>query len=199
MNRLTGIILASLLLLTACNPLRKEELPVQNYFFDLPITATTINKAGKTLLVSMPQAASGFDRVEQTYIRIPSVLETYSRSQWIDTPARMLLPLLVNQLESTGKFGAILSVTTASVLGEYRLDTEILRIQQEFTTPTNQVRFILRAQLLDMQAQQIVATRIFEATAPTDSDDAAGGAKAINHAVATVLQDLTDFVLAHIQ
>ncbi|EIJ42464.1 ABC-type uncharacterized transport system, auxiliary component [Beggiatoa alba B18LD] len=194
-----GIIYLLLFSISACNPLRKEDIPVQNYFFDLPLQTITLTETGKTLLVSMPQATSGYDRVEQTYIRTPATLETYNHTQWVDTPARMLLPLLVNRLEATGKFGAVLSASTASMLGEYRLDTEILRIQQEFLSPNNQVRFMLRAQLLNMEHQQIIATRVFEAVAPTNTPDADGGAKAMNQAIATVLQEITQFVLAHIQ
>ena len=127
------------------------------------------------------------------------MLEHYSNSQWVDTPARMLLPLLVLRLESTGKFSAVLSAATSPVAGELRLDTEIIRLQQEFLSEPSQVRLILRAQLLDMVAREVVVTQLFEIVKDTPSENAQGGVVATNDAVAQVLDELTAFMVKQVK
>ncbi len=185
---------------TGCSVISSADTPKRTYLLDIPLQPIPpANPNGKTLLVSIPKAAPGFDSMAQIYIRHQSVLEHYSKSQWVDTPARMLLPLLVLRLESTGKFSAVLSAATSPVAGELRLDTEIIRLQQEFLSEPSQVRLILRAQLLDMVARQAVATQWFEIVKDTPSENAQGGVMATNDAVAQVLDELTAFIVKQVE
>ncbi len=186
-----------LLLLTA-NSLPADTFK-RSYLLDIPLpTIPPANPTGKTLLVSMPKAAPGFDTPGQVYIRTAYQLEYYSKSQWVDTPARMLLPLLVHRLEVTGQFQAVLSATTSTIASDLRLDTEIVRLQQEFLTYPSQVRLVLRAQLLDMEARKVIATRVFEIVENALSENAEGGLLATNQAVARVLKDLAAFIVEQV-
>ncbi|MEK8018642.1 MAG: ABC-type transport auxiliary lipoprotein family protein [Candidatus Parabeggiatoa sp.] len=168
----------------------------KTYLLDIPLPDIPFpNHTGRTLLVSMPKASPGFDTSSLVYIHKYHALEYYKKSQWIDTPARMLLPLLVLQLEATGKFKAVLSASTSPIACELRLDTEIVRLQQEFQTEPSLVRLVLRAQLLDMAVRRVLATHVFEVEKSTQSEDAEGGVIAANQAVKKVLNDLTAFVV----
>ena len=60
-------------------------------------------------------------------------LEYFAHSEWVDPPARMLAPLLVAAVESTGTFRAVV-LTPSAAVGDLRLDTEIVRLQHEFQT-----------------------------------------------------------------
>jgi cholesterol transport system auxiliary component len=161
-------------------------------------------QTGKTLLVSIPKAAPGFDTPALLYIcknsKYPGCdgseyeLKSYSESRWVDTPARMLLPLLVLRLEATEQFGAVLSAATSPVACELRLDTEIVRLQQVFNTEPSQVHLVLRVQLLDMVARQVVATKVFNIVKSAPSENAQGGVRATNEAVIQLLDDLAKFV-----
>jgi cholesterol transport system auxiliary component len=169
--------------------------PKQTYLLHVPLTEiSTDNKTNKVLLVSMPTAAAGFDTAAQLYIRKDHLLEYYSKTRWIDTPARMLLPLLVNKIEGTGIFRAVLSATTIPIVADLRLDSEILRFQQEFLTEPSQVRVILRVQLLDMKARRVIATRVFEALENAPSENAEGGMLATNQAVSLILKKVIEFI-----
>lgn len=189
------VSLVILFLYTSSNPLSAADSQKRIYLLDVPLpTIPPAKPTGKTLLVSMPKAAPGFNTPAQIYMRRNYVLEYYSKSQWVDTPARMLLPLLVHHLEATGLFAAILSAAFSPITGEYRLDTEIVRLQQEFLTEPSEVRLVLRVQLLDMVARKVVATRVFEVLIDARSEDAEGGMLATNQAVARVLKKLTAFL-----
>ena len=112
-----------------------------------------------------------------------------------DTPARMLAPLVVSALESTGAFKAVLTPPTPA-LDDLRLDIDIIRLQQEFLRQPSEVRLIARAKLFDVASGR-VATRLFETDAPSPTEDAYGGIKAANVAVERFLTQLSDFVIEH--
>jgi len=152
----------------------------------LPAAATL------TLTVSPPHAAAGFDSPRMMYTRRPGQLEYFARNEWVDTPARMLAPLIVAAVRNGGAFRAVVQMPS-SAAGELRLDTEILRLQQDFLSAPSQVRFTLRADLVDSATRRVISTRDFDATVPAGSEDSRGGALAADEAVQTVLAQLVAF------
>jgi cholesterol transport system auxiliary component len=144
------------------------------------------------LVVLQAKAAPGFDSARIIYTRQAHRLEYFARSEWVDTPARMLTPLIVAALDRAGSFGAVVmapSVATGGVL----LDIQMLRLQQEFNTSPSQARLALRAQLIDSGTQRVLATRDFERTEASATEDAAGGVAASQGAVRAVLADLVSW------
>ena len=186
-------------LLSSCSFL-SADTPPKHYFIAIDPTPApeTVEASGKTILISIPQATSGFDTRQMVYIDTPYVLEHYRDNLWVDTPARLLLPLIVQSLEATGKFGAVLSATSSPILGQLRLDSEIIRLQQEFLEPPSRVRFTLRVQLLDMTQRAILDTKVFDVTEIAPTPDAAGGVVATNRAVQVVLEQLAEFIVTHV-
>jgi len=150
------------------------------------------------ILVSAPRARAGFETPAMVYLRRPHELESFARSQWVDAPARMLAPLLVQSLEGGGRFRAV-ALVPSGVAAAVRLDTEIESLLQDFTARPSQVRFALRAQLVDLPERRVIATRAFEAREDAPSDDPYGGVVAANRAVARVLGDLTEWCGAEVQ
>lgn len=148
-----------------------------------------------SLLVSVPRAGAGLDTRLIAYQRQPQRIEHYANSEWLDTPARLLAPLLVRAAEGTGAFRAVL-LAPAAASANWRLDTEILRLQQNFGNGPSQVRLSLRAVLVDAGSRAVLATREFDVSVPASSDDAAGGVAAAQRAALQVAQELTAFCAA---
>jgi cholesterol transport system auxiliary component len=150
------LCLMGIIFLSGCSILSSKPYPV--YYELNPKISSEIrfNIDGKSLFVAKPKAALGFDSANQMYMREIYQLEHYRNSQWIAPPAELLLPLLVRYLEGTGAFNAVLAEGNSPVMGEWRLDTELLRLQQEFFTVPSQVRLQMRWQLLDLRKQKIV-------------------------------------------
>ena len=111
--------------------------------------------AAPMLVVNAPRAAAGFDSARIIYTRQPQRLEYFARSEWVDTPARMLAPMLVTALATRGAFRAVVQAPSTAV-GDLRLDTQVLRLQQEFGAPPSRVRFTLRAQLIDDKTHRVL-------------------------------------------
>lgn len=144
------------------------------------------------LAVSMPRAWPGFDTPRMVYLRQPHELNYFVVNRWTDTPARMLWPLLVQALEP-GFRAAVQS--PGAVQGDIRLDIELVRLQQDFSTQPSKIQFTLRAQLIDMADQRVLAVKLFDETENAVSDDAYGGVIAANRVLQRVLDKLLDFCI----
>ena len=144
------------------------------------------------LVVNPPRAAAGFDSQRILYVREPYQLEYFAHSEWVDPPARMLAPLIVAAAENSGTFRSVMLAPTAAA-GDLRLDTEIVRLQQDFATQPSRVHFTLRAHLVDNATRRVLAWRLFDASVAAATDDPYGGVVAANRAVQTVLEQLAGF------
>jgi cholesterol transport system auxiliary component len=107
----------------------------------------------------------------------------------------MLAPLLVQALEQAGGFRAVVQAPNA-VPADLRLDTELVRLQQNFATRPPQVELALRAQLVDVRSRRVLATAEFEEIEPATREDAYGGVVAANRALQRILVRLADFSVA---
>lgn len=153
--------------------------------------------AAPTLLVSMPHETVGFDSVHMIYLRQPHQLEYFAHSEWIDTPARMLLPRITESLGASGIFAAVLS-GPASARADFVLDVQLLRLQQEFLTRPSQLHLTLRVVLRDNTRHQVLAWRELDSRVETSTENAYGGVLASHQAVQAVLQQLVAFCRDHV-
>jgi cholesterol transport system auxiliary component len=161
-----------------------------------PVTALQPRPAAAatapTLIVSAPHASAGFDSQRIVYLRRADQPEYFAHNDWIDTPARMLAPMIVAAVGRSGAYGAVVQAPS-TVAGEMRLDTEILRLQHEFLATPSRVRLSLRAYLVDSATRRVIASREFEATVTAGSEDPHGGVVAANGAAKAVLEELSAF------
>jgi len=193
-----GLLLA---LAGGCSALRPAATP-QPSFYSLDSarvearTAThapaALSMKAPTLIVNPPHAASGFDSQRIIYVREAHKLEYFAHSEWVDTPARMLAPLIVAAVENSGTFRAVV-LTPSAAAGDLRLDTEIMRLQQDFGSQPSHVRFTLRAYIVDNATRQVLARQEFDETVAATTGDPYGGVVAANRAVQTVLERLAGF------
>jgi cholesterol transport system auxiliary component len=188
------LVATAALALGACVSLPKPE-PVDLYTIAPHVEGSPAVGSGPPVLVSAPRAGPGLDGPRMAYVRRPNELRYFARSQWVEPPARMLGPLIVRALERTGRFQAVTEVAVGSAQG-FRLESEVVRLQQEFTDRPSRVRFTLRLELTDVAARRIIGTREIETVETAPSDDAPGGVAAANAAVKRALADAADWCAA---
>ncbi len=196
---LGGVICGWLLLAMGCSSLLPPAVtfPATYALDTAPAVKSAIAPVGDgmvalTLAVNPPRAAAGFDSRHMIYIRQAHQFEYFAHSEWVDTPARMLAPLIVAAIESSGSFGGVALAPSAAAF-DLRLDTEILRLQQEFDQSPSRVRLTLRASLVDGESRRLLATREFDVSVVAVNDNPYGGVKAANLALRTVLDQLAGF------
>lgn len=190
-----GIYVLVLWLVAGCGALQPVKQEAVNTF---ALEAGFASKAAvpprdaPVLVVSLARARPGFDSPRMAYVRKSHELEYFAKNQWIDTPARMLTPLLIQALESSGAFRSVVTPQSGAS-ANLRLETEIVRLQQEFLSLPSTLHLTLRVQLLDVATKQVLATREFDVTEIAPTEDPYGGVLAANRALQRVLGEVADF------
>ncbi len=144
------------------------------------------------LLVALPRAAPGYGSARMLYQQQPHELEAFAYNEWVEPPAQLLAPLLVRVLQDSGAFAVVLLAPTSAVAG-LRLETELIRLHQDFSTRPSRLRLTLRAVLLDTRTRQAVAWREFDDSVDATSDDPKAGVVAAQQAVQRVLASVAAF------
>lgn len=181
-------------LLAACTALQPPQVEqASTYVLEaMPAAGAPRPRRDLVLEVPPPRARPGFDTPQMAYTQRANALEHFARHRWVDTPARMLAPLIAQALEQSGGFRAVVQAPSLAA-ANLRLETELVRLQQEFGAPPSRARLTLRAQLIDVDARRVLATAELEETEAAPSDDPYGGVIAANRALARLLERLAAF------
>jgi len=193
----TWRVLILLVLLGGCTGFAPKPLPDPNlHVLSAGLVAKTAPGTRNLVLeVSAPRASPGFDTPRMVYVERAYELDHFADNRWADAPARMLGPLLTQALERSGGFRTVVQAPTV-VPADVRVNTELIRLQQNFATRPSRAELALRVQLVDVRARRVVATRLFEATENAPSEDAYGGVAGANAALERVLMQVVDFCFA---
>lgn len=195
-----SLVLVLVMLINACALGPSENSAPRTYFLNPEISWKNPPGHGATfdgavLLISQPKAQAGFDSARMAYLLRPHELSYYAFNQWADAPARMLQQIMVENLDKTGHWRAVLQAPSA-VPANYRLDTDNLILEQQFFSRPSRIRLALRAQLVAVDKSAILATRHFELFETAPSDDPYGGVQAANRATEKLLTEMSDWLHA---
>ena len=151
-----------------------------------------------SLLIGVPQPAPGFESSQMAYVQVKHELNYFATSQWAESPARMLVPLLVQRLEDSGMWSSVIPMPT-SIRGDHRLELTNVTLVQEFLQDPSRIRLAWRGQLVNIKDRKVVGTRNFEKEAEAFSKDAYGGVLAAQQAVSSLLNDLMTWLIGCLQ
>jgi cholesterol transport system auxiliary component len=207
----TGIcILCLTFLLPACSLLTPQAQPaLRTYALDsaseaiqplaeakLAVETASPGAEKRVILITTPTAASGYDSARMVYTREAGTLEAFTHSAWVDTPARMLVPVVARALRATRAFRAVLQAPS-SARADLRLDLSIERLQQSYLQTPSQARLTLRATLLDNRNQEVLAWKEFDMQQAATTEDAAGAAAASRALVQLAAEALASWITTH--
>lgn len=195
-RRLTQGFIFTLPLLSGCSTLLSKQ-PIHTTYYSLDSVESkthadnisNTNNTLPTLIINPPKAAAGFDTRHMMYTRMPHQLEYFARNEWIDTPAHLLQPLIVSAIHYKQNFITVISKPNA-IKADLRLESEMLRLLQQFDSKPSVVRFTLRVSIINNATGKIVALREFDERVIATSDDPTGGVIAANQAVKLALDKL---------
>ena len=186
------------LALAGCLSLPHDTHQTQTFFLSLDRSArgaaiSEVKPKAGTLVVNVPVAQPGFDTQRMAYTQRSYEVSYYAIHQWADSPARMLIPILIQALEQTGDWRAIVPMPT-SVRGDHRVEIDQLELVQTFLQKPSQVRLALRVQVIKLPEYLVLGTRLFEVVEVASSDDAYGGAVAANQAANTLVREVAGWL-----
>jgi len=170
--------------------------PKKEVLSKLPPELPPHKPAAATLLVMEPDIEPAFDTTQIAYTSEPYQVAYFSRHEWAQTPSRMLQTLLVQTLQATRRFSAVL---TPPHVGRttHTLRTQVIELIQDFRTTPPTVRLALRVRLSDDAANRLIAQRDISLSEPMAHRNPEAGVVAANEAAAKALQEIARFVLEH--
>lgn len=186
------------LTLTGCLSLPRDEQQTRTFLLSLDRPAgggsvPEVKPRAGILVVNVPVAQPGFETQRMAYTQRPYEVSYYATHQWADSPARMVTPLLIQALEQTGHWRAIIPMPT-SVRGDHRVEIDQLELVQNFRQKPSQVRLALRVQVIKLPEFLVLGTRLFDAAEAAATDDAYGGAVAANRAVERLMKEIAGWL-----
>ncbi|KTD22902.1 ABC transporter auxiliary component [Legionella lansingensis] len=157
------------------------------------------NRASRhSIFVNTPDAVAGYQGEEMLYTDRPFELKHFVHSAWVDQPAEMLLPLIVQSLQRSGYFHVVASSPGAEIT-EYRIDTQLIELHQNFLTKPSFVSLIVKVVLVRVEDNHVVASRIFNYKVTCAADTPYGGVVAANRATELLTAAITNFTVNRIR
>jgi cholesterol transport system auxiliary component len=184
-------------LLAGCTLLSPARIESEKHVLtQLPQTPRATARAearSGVLLVLDPTSEAAFDTTQMAYSVRPYRIAYFARNEWLDTPPRMLGPLLVRALRDSGAFANVVVPPYAGRF-DLALKTRIVELDQDFDAEPATLRLRLHLESSDA-AGRVVAMRDIEVDRPMRERTPEAGAIAANDAVADALRQAVAFVL----
>lgn len=185
---LSGACLA----LSSCSlmfPAKTE--PANRYVLNEVPVMPAMRRHDHILLVALPETSPMYDTRQIAYTDKPHRLAYYADNQWAATPAQMLQPLLVQTLQDTHHFSAVVSAPFQGHY-DYQLNTQIQKLQIDFTRNPAMLNLTVFAQLISTSSNRLLAAREFSVSEPVMQANPYGGVMAANRAARIVLRQIAE-------
>jgi cholesterol transport system auxiliary component len=186
------ILIFVILMLTGCGPVAA---PPDNTY-----TLTSVPKVKKertrsiTLLVPQPETSATYRTMQMAYSLKPYQISYYANNRWIDTPSGMLQRLMIQTLQNTHFFKAVVPPVFVGQFN-YLLNTHLVKLQQNFTQHPSVVELVMRADLISVYNNHLIASKEFSATVPVMGNTPYSAVVAANKASSQVLKKISDFIV----
>lgn len=170
----------------------KTDQPSTYVLNSVPDHVAQRSRQSTTMLVAVPDTRPVFDTTRMAYTTKLYKVGYFSQNQWAETPAQMLLPLMVQTLQNTHAYRAILTPPYAGRY-DYVLNTQIIQLQQNYTRKPALLQFSLRANIISMASNQVIASKQFSVNLPIKTVTPYNGVLVANKAVSQVMAQLAQF------
>ena len=149
-----------------------------------------------TILVMSPDANPTYNTTQMAYTTKPFQIAYFSENSWAETPPQMFHPLIVQALQNTHYFNAVIIPPFAGRY-DYALITQIIALQQDFTCRPALLKLKMRAQLSKTASHEVIATQDFVVHIPFTQRTPYAGVIAANQATEQVLKQIAAFSVQH--
>lgn len=191
------VIISASILISGCSFLSPiQTQPPKAYLINTIPNSTVKNHPQKvTLLIMQPDTRPIYNTTQMAYTTHPYQVNYFGENQWAETPSQMLLPLMVQTLQNTHYYRAVVS---PPYVGRYNylVSTQILKLQQNFMGNTSKFELSIRAQITSVATNQVIAIKQFNITISMPTRTPYSGVVSANRAVAQFLKELTAFCIA---
>jgi cholesterol transport system auxiliary component len=191
-----AILLASCVsIVSGCGLFSPVNMETTKYVLNkIPSDLPKANSRAASLSVLIPETNPIYDTTQMAYTNQPYQVAYFSQNEWGETPSQMIQPLIVQTIQNTNVFSAVLSQPQFG-RHTYALRTEILELKQDFTSNPATLELAMRFQLSREAMNQIIATKEFSVREPMLEKTPYAGVIAANDATAKLLRELARFIV----
>ena len=188
-----------LFLLSACALGPVETSAPRTYFLNPEISWKNPHGHGErigtaVLLITQPRPQAGFDTARMAYLLRPYEINYYAFNQWADTPARMVHQIMVENLDKTGLWRAVLHRRGRNT-GAVSPGLRTISSWSSSFSPTPAACGCRSARKLSTRKDRRSWRRdILNCSKLPQAEDAYGGVQAANHAAAKLLIELASWL-----
>jgi cholesterol transport system auxiliary component len=180
---------------SGCGLLSPVNIETTKYVLSkIPIDLPKEKSRAASLSVSIPETKPIYDTTQMAYTIHAYQIAYFSRNEWGEIPAQMIQPLIVQTMQNTHHFSAVLAQPHFG-RHDYALRTEILELKQDFTSTPATLDLAMRFQLSREATNEIIATKELSVREPMLEKTAYAGVVAANDATAKLLQELARFIV----
>lgn len=140
---------------------------------------------GPAVQVAETSAAPGYTTPAMVYRSAPHTLQSFATHRWTDQPARLVAEALRAGLTAGG---VLVLKPGAGIRPDYRLTSDLVALEQDFTISPSRMVLAVRLQLIDVRTRRVVGARNLRLETPAPSDDAPGGVAAAQVLVAQLTE-----------
>ncbi|MGQ3891996.1 ABC-type transport auxiliary lipoprotein family protein [Legionella sp. CNM-4043-24] len=198
MKTLAKLILPCILLcLLACSPIK----PAVSYQYKLGSFSgkqLATRASQHSILITQPEAVAGYQTEQMLYVKKTFEISSFANNAWISAPADMLFPLILQSIQRSGYFYAVASSPTSDQT-DYRLDTQLIELQQNFLQHPSEIRLTVKVVLTHVSDNRVIASRVISQRIPCPMDTPYGGVIAANQAAERFTAELTRFVVSELK
>ncbi|WER49167.1 ABC-type transport auxiliary lipoprotein family protein [Cupriavidus sp. WKF15] len=195
MTRAAAIAALCIASLSGCTLFTPVDIDTKKYAVstipdDLPAERTH----PATLLVLAPEAAPAYATSRMAYTTRKYQIAYFSQNEWVDTPAQMMQPLIMETLRRTHYFSAVLS-PPHSGRHTFVLHTEIVELDQDFTSDPAVLRLTARFDLRQEATNRLITAKELSVQVPLAERTPYAGVVAANEAMGRLLRELSRLVI----
>jgi cholesterol transport system auxiliary component len=194
-RRLIQLGTALPLLSTAACQLPGEGPPPREFRLTPKTTSSeNLPKVDWSLVVDRPDVERSIDTAR--IARMTGVeIEYYANATWVDRPAAMIEPLIIQSFLSSGAIDVVAD-RRSDVRPDFMLQTNITAfwaLQEESGPP--EARVVMSARLMEMPSREVVGTTQIDSSVPAQGGDLPAIAAAFDEALGKVLKRLVEWTL----
>ena len=150
-----------------------------------------------TIAIAPVKGEPLYDRMEMAYATSPYSIDYFTKSEWAESPSKMVQVLLEKSLNNSHYFHGVITLPSYARY-HYLLNTEIIDLKQLFVTNGSYYQIKVKVDLIDARNARLIASKTFTTKRSAHENNARGGVIAANHAMADVLRKITRFCIQHL-
>jgi cholesterol transport system auxiliary component len=158
-------------------------------------TFESLPKVDWSLVVARPEASPAIDTTRIAVVRTGLEIEYYADARWVDRPAAMLQPMLVQSFRNSGAI-TVVGDDRATFRPDFVLNTDLVAFQaQQREAQPPAVRVAIAASMIQMPRRNVVGATEIGRTVEATAGDLIAITAAFDDALGKVVKRLVEWTL----